>query len=1539
MNKKLAQLLLFSVLGTATLSAQTLKEQFKDSSPQKSPTAVVQKSESVIKLNPASKYNLKTPEEVAKAVSKRSNANGQTTVKHQAKREASKTVHRIDAQQNVADSLVLYGVMKQTDGATTLTASHLYSFNAAPVQNYVEEAKKKALPEATAYCYAKGNYYLFSVGSVTIVDAITGETLQTDTFKLNGSAVTPMQAATYDPLTDLIYVVYWGENWSKAILTFNTETHEVNEFSNEGNKYIMSIAASPDSNLYFISYPANLYKLNKETKEETLINSKARTGKAYQNATASQSMAFDWATNKIYLANLTSDWQTHLDCLDPTTGTGYNVFDFPARERFVGLYIPYYNEGAPAAPSNISFDYSAQGNLDGQLKFTVPTTTYRNGNALSGTLTAHIVLNGTDETMEVTPGQEVVLDKTLPRGNDIIEIYISNSEGDGAMRRLITFAGYDVPAAVSGLEVSVANGQATLKWNATNSSLNGGPLDDSTIGYKIVRYPDETVVAHELKNTTFIDQMPTARMHYWYDVISEAGTDEGGIATTNEVIGGTAFIPPFTEGFDTQEDFDLHKVVDNNNDQHTWYWMQSMAGAYLMGNGVTNPETGFVATFNDDYLISPNIQLKKNVDYRVTFHCGDAWVDEHMRLLLGTSQSLTGNETVIDSTIVVPSGESYEYNKIFTVPADGEYYLIFHSNTVGSSVNNELYDYSIDIEGTYAGPDSVTSARAEAGALGALTNKVYFTAPTKTYKGDELYDLTRINIFKNDTYLPVATFDNPEEGAAYTWDDPNVVQGLNTYRIVTYNAAGQGRTATVVNWTGIDVPMAPTNVKAKMDFDSYKPSFTWTAVGNVGTHGGYVDVSKVKYVVCMYNEYNWDDHWEAISDSLSATSFQYDDYSQTYSQLYQDFVVRAYNGTGFSGNGVGITLGPPYNMPYTESFAGGIINQDPWTRHAPTYYYAWEVVTGSGITVKPKDKDGGMLRFTWKNAYSPQEVLEGPRVSIKDAANPQLSFYMYHGFDVEPGELTLDVYTNVDDAGFQKVATVDYNNGEEGWMRYALALPTGAHNVQVALAANAQDASASIFLDRLQIAEGVNTDLSIDEFNSVKRATANSDVNINVRVSNNGVETAKNFNVVLLKDSTVEVSSTVDQLEPNQVKDLVFTLHPTVSDKGKTYQLRAYVSCDGDAEAANDSSAVRRLTIEGSIAPAATYLTGSESGADVHLSWTAPTSTEMADAVTDDFEDYEPFIIDSIGDWTTYDGDGLVPVYFNGPSIPHAFEPQAWQVWNPEQAGFSIDKFDVLEAHSGNQYLACWAASDAQTTTLTNDDWLISSKVAGGSNVDFWLRVPNDGSGAQVIEMLASNKDSINIETINDDFIAFDRDSVEGTTEWVHFTYTLPQDAKFFAVRCCTYESHTVLFLDDITYTPLYGSTSELTFNGYNVYRDGSLIGNTMSTEYIDEGAATSEHTYVVTVNWKESESDPTNSYVNNVYNGVGEVSAVATASAFGGNHCIRILNAGGTDISIYTAGGALVYNGRVAGNKTVSVGSGIYVVRMDSKAAKVVVR
>lgn len=274
-----------------------------------------------------------------------------------------------------------------------------------------------------------------------------------------------------------------------------------------------------------------------------------------------------------------------------------------------------------------------------------------------------------------------------------------------------------------------------------------------------------------------------------------------------------------------------------------------------------------------------------------------------------------------------------------------------------------------------------------------------------------------------------------------------------------------------------------------------------------------------------------------------------------------------------------------------------------------------------------------------------------------------------------------------------------------------------------------------------------------------------------------------------------------------------------------------------------------------------------------------------------------------------------------------------YQVWAPEEAGFSLDKFEVLRPYSGDKYLACWAASDGYSTTLPNDDWLISSEVIGGTDVSFMYRMPNDGSDPQVFEMLYSTTDN---EPEN--FSAFDSGRIDFGTDWIYFEFTLPSDARYFAIRSCSTGSYTVALLDDITFTPLYGSTTKLELAGYNVYRDDKMIAENVKEEsFTDKGASGTSHEYHVTANWKEGESNYSNPFENKSV-GISSCSVDGVRiRAIDG--AIEICGADGMAASVFSAQGIAVYNTIVEGDIMIRVVPGVYLVNVNEQAVKVIVR
>ena len=1450
------------LLGQTVAWAQSIDRKFATTPTAAQQQTVKSKADKAgqIRLAPSNKFNVAPQDVPAWIMGHSANAT---------KKGASKVGKRkIAAAANYADSLLLYGIYVVPTGfdlAPGMTDRLLYSFHAAPTLDFMAESST-AIDGATAYCIVNNKIYTFSSGAYNIYD-LSGNLQETGAFQIDGEDVTPMQAATYDPLTKLIYLVYWGPDWAKWLMSFDPETHAIKAIA-ALTGYPMTIAASPDGYLYTINYPANLFKINKETGEMVTISSSAKVSgrPAYQNGTAALSGTFDWQTGKFYLFNMDSRWNTHLDVIDVTDGSATAIEDFNNAEHFVGLYIPVGEADAPGFPSDINF-------ADGKLTFTAPTKTYSSGADLTGTLTAYVTLeDGTQKTAEVKPGEAATIALDLADGKHIIDLAIGNSAGKSPIRRLAAFVGQDVPVAVGDLTFTVDGTTGNLTWTAPTATMNGGPCDDATINYTVTRYPGGVVVATGLTTTSFSEGLPDARGHYYYVVTAYSGTSEGASATSNEVAYGTIWYPPYTETFDYEEDFNSFGVVDANEDAKSWSFSENLQNAYLTGNGVNDGQYQFDGYGNKDYLITPSISLKKGIDYVLTYNTGNQWMTkEHQTILLGKKQAVVGDEKEIDSRDLLSSVNEYEV--IFNVEEDGLYNILFLSDAPDNSLGYTLDNICVDIYAAHAGPDSVTNLTATAGEKGALTNTVSFTTPTKTYAGETLENITKVEIFRNGDTTPAKTFENPGVGKAYTWVDTDVEQGMVSYVVRAYNEAGEGKRATVSNWVGLDEPANVVLLTTKMD-EAYHATATWEKVGEVGKHGGYVNPDEVTYTLCRYNAWSWDDRWPAVTEPSSELSAVDSTYTYT-DQTYVNYMVVAHNAAGSSdGTEFGIVLGVPYELPYTESYPNAAAEKDPWTLFAQSYNYAWNIVSGSGLAVKPQDGDGGMLQFALVGDDSNDQVLAGPRISLDGKESQELSFYMWHGYEAEPEDLYLIVYLNYDDEGWSEAVRVPYNNDTEGWGRYSIALADGHRDVQIAFGAYAADESAAIYVDALKIDQGNEVDMAIENILlSNKRVNVGEKATITVQTANYGTKANSDYDVILLRDGQFFASQKGSELASNSTTKYTFEINPTAYEASNYYLFSAYVSSPNDAVSSNDSSRTARLYVVGSKMPQARELTGTTYKGNVVLNWLAPETTEMADAVTDDFESYESFIIDGIGDWKTYDGDGTATAYFGGPEIANVYSPKAWQVWAPVEAGFSTETFDVLTTHSGNKYLACWAASDGYSTVLPNDDWLISPEVAGGSDVSFYYRMPNATSDPQVFEILYSTTDQ---EPTS--FTVLERDSIVSTTDWVNFIYTLPKDAKYFAIRSCCTGSYLVAFLDDITYTPKYGSSTELTFQGYNVYRDGELIASGITElAYSDEGAGDEEHTYVVTAVWAEGESDYSNSYESLVGTGVTIEEATST--------------------------------------------------------------
>jgi hypothetical protein len=328
-------------------------------------------------------------------------------------------------------------------------------------------------------------------------------------------------------------------------------------------------------------------------------------------------------------------------------------------------------------------------------------------------------------------------------------------------------------------------------------------------------------------------------------------------------------------------------------------------------------------------------------------------------------------------------------------------------------------------------------------------------------------------------------------------------------------------------------------------------------------------------------------------------------------------------------------------------------------------------------------------------------------------------------------------------------------------------------------------------------------------------------------------------------------------------------------------------------------------------------------GNNATLTWSAPTLAP--EAIVDDIEQYESFIIDNIGNFTVVDADLTETYIIDGINIPSGSGPKAWQVWAPAELGINTETW---QPYDGNKCLIAFS-----TITGAANDWLISPEVAGGTDFSFWAAIPTTEYGAEKFEVLYSTTNT-NIESFQ--LLA---QETKNTEAWQQYEYTLPDDAKYFAIRYISTDIFALL-IDDITYSNTSGNI-ELEVLGYNIFKDGQKINDSYVTETTFEAplSADKKDKYNVTVVYNEGESLFSNTAC------VGEVSIEdinnTDVKVYGQDNYIKIENVANRMVSVYSIDGRIVCNVKATDdNIMIPANLGVYIVKIDNAAVcKVLVR
>lgn len=980
---------------------------------------------------------------------------------------------------------------------------------------------------------------------------------------------------------------------------------------------------------------------------------------------------------------------------------------------------------------------------------------------------------------------------------------------------------------------------------------------------------------------------------------------------------------PFKENFETADGFNRFVVDDHNGDGTTWEYNVIEKCANYLYNSQNDA---------DDWMFTPGIELKKGTKYSLTYKCWTRSVASLERMVptIGKTQTSDSQVALDEETDYVMDLEPKETVLKFTVEEDGIYYLGFHCLSPKDKYYVRVDDIEVKevVEG--AVPAQVSDFNVVPAEYGEMSATLSFIAPTLDTDGKTLSELTSIEVFRSGETSAIKTFENPIPGSELKFEDKVNYSKKYTYTVIAENKCGKSSETTAEVYVGEDQPLPVTNIKVK-EVEEGMVELTWDKPEtNVGVNGGYVDSESLTYTIK-------DNHYRTVARNVEGNKFV-DAEIPLYDYQPQDVVyytVSASNDTYTSTevNTKPLVVGTPFKAPIEESFAYASLTYYPWySEHLGTdNEKLWDARTyGASPSAYAYDDDSGLITFrSFAASEGTTENFYSPKFDVTGLVHPAVSFYMYHTANTSDADQLVVTFS---DGGEFKEMTPALTVGSdvEGWVKHVYRLPEDRNSNVIRLALKGISASMkNIHVDDICVFDDCY-DFAIEKLIVSEHLCPNKEFAISGELCNKGsMDVEEPTSIVLTRNDEIVAEQDVETPTTEYPTQFIFNVTEDIIAAGETINYKVYLKNALDEITANDSVSFSALC-EIPVLPMVTDLKGEAEGMGVRLTWNAPEVFYDYALITDDFESYEPFIIDNIGEWRMVDGDGAKTGLCEDAAdkYENAEKPMAFQVFNPEAAGVDLNDWygQDWKSYSGSQYLHSMYNADG----TANDDWIISPEVATDKPISFMARSLTNGYKPEAFDVLYSTG-SMDVENFN--LLA----SEKAPAQWTEYKYQLPEDAKYFAIHHITEMAYSFM-IDDICYAPKSQKPNEVIANSYRVYRDGILVSdNVQQTEFFDELIEPGTYNYKVTAMFDNGESFYQQLNLEITPTGINSVGS-DNVSVVGGRGVINIKANGVQNYQLMDISGRLISEGIIEGHELLRIKTGIYMVKLGNAVTKVVV-
>ncbi|MDE6669510.1 MAG: choice-of-anchor J domain-containing protein [Muribaculaceae bacterium] len=1265
----------------------------------------------------------------------------------------------------------------------------------------------------------------------------------------------------YDPIDNLAYGYFYsdeGGDWGYMNPDDMRVTHII-----EAAHELVAVAVNEQGQVYGIAKDGYLYSINKKTGEMTSIGSTGLSPEYMQSAAFGLDGNLYWAASEAYSSGLY--------IIDVTSGNVTEVGAFSGTEEICALYAVQgeVNSEAPAKATDLKAEVSGI-ELTFPFTFNIPSNN-AGGTSLSGNIDYTVYVNGVETVSgSAEAGSKVNLSLSVEKpGYHLFKVLLSNEAGASEAATVRSWIGVDEPKSVRNAKVErLANDCIQINWEAPDGGVNGGYFDADLITYTVVRLPEWKVVAETIKPTSFTDEieLDNDQSLIRYIITPVADGLEGQRTMTDGIVIGKPYEVPVEFTFDTQEDYNIFTVIDNNEtvnlDSGMWQYTPSGEAAGYVGG----------TKDGDDWLITPSIYLKARTKYLFSHEVlcySDSWPEEYS-VYLGTTPKIEDMTKEIVSSTTIWWDEYRTRTDTITVENDGVYYFGFHATSEAGSAfflidNIRLREmYSLDA------PAAVKDLKVMAGETGVKKATISFVTPINNVEGKELDDDLTVRILRDGVVIETIYDVAPDEPMTYV-DNDAADRQVNTYEVICSNYYGAGVGTSVKVWVGLDVPTAPLNAKVTLDKEGH-PVISWKAPEGRGIHGGYVDNADLSYTVAMMRNGSLIPIVEKTSEfSCTDNDVVFED---TGSQaMHQYYVVPSSNATDeYGDNATALYIsGKPYTLPFKESFKDG----------APTNFWALTGTNGEGwfigddFSIGSQDTDDGVLSYLPAVPEIITTAMSG-KISLLGANDPKLTFYLRkmsiadNGFyDTDPSKDVLNIKIGIDSFNLETITSIHLKDikqtGEYIYYSIPLANLNSKEFVVIAFEYEAMSTRTPIMIDNISVKEICDYNAVAGEVNAPEAVEVFDNLNIKAIVINSGDNELTDVKVRLMRGTEVEAESTINTLAPDQSAEVTLEVQAT-PEWGEETEFTVYVVADNDEVEADNTSDPFKVKIIYHERPEVTDLTGNVEGNELMLTWSEPEGlSDLETTVTETFDSYSHGDL-LFGNWKSEDKsfwgfDGIKTVIVDGKEIeiPNSKGEQAFMVFNPALAGIDIENNPEWAPISGKNLLVSFG--DAANDDLeSNNDWLISPELSGNTQtISFWARTAAiKGRPDDIVVLVASEIEYNNNGTVKSScFTSLEDGDITLTREWERYEFEIPAGTKYFAIRNISEDGFAVL-IDDITYAP-YVPKKNANLLGYNIYCDSILLNTTpiIETKYVVSPVVDGE--YTVKVVYDEGESAESN--------------------------------------------------------------------------------